>query len=273
MVLIGLDVGFSATRPSSGVARLGADGAVRLGHTTSAWEARREFTGTDLADVAAIDAPYTTAGAAAVRGCERVFTLGAFQRRCKPGLSHVPGTGQNFRAAGWASAQQLRHLAPTRELATDFPRVDGCNIVEAFPNAYLGVCLSAEAYGDMVKLRRGQKFDWLYDNWVRLQLFRGVIAELRLRPLEGLEGECTANRHHDQRAAIVCLLTAAGVAAGRYVAVGDPSGGYFFLPPWPRWAAWAREELDRKRAIVPLGLEVWIDGGIYPAADPLPATC
>ncbi len=180
-----------------------------------------------------------------------MFTLGAFQRRCKPGLSHVPGTGRNLRVAGWASARQLKSIVPTRPLAAEFPRVDDCNIVEAFPNAYLGVCLSAEAYEGMVKLRRGQKFDWLYDHWVGHQLFRGVIAEL-----------C---------AAIVCLLTAAGVASGRYVAVGDPSGGYFFLPPWSRWAAWAREELDQKRATPP-GLEVWIGGRRYPASAPLPAT-
>jgi hypothetical protein len=150
--------------------------------------------------------------------------------------------------------------------------VDGSNIVEAFPNAYLGVCLSAEVYGRMAKLRRGRKFDWLYDHWVGLRLFRGVIAELRVGSLEGLEAECAANGHHDQRAALVCLLTAAGVASGRYVAVGDPSGGYIFLPPWPRWAAWAREELDQKRAAPP-GLDVWIDGRRYPAAAPLPAPC
>jgi predicted nuclease with RNAse H fold len=57
MVIIGLDVGFSATRRSSGVARLASDGGLRLSHTTSRWENRREVTGMESAGVAAIDAP------------------------------------------------------------------------------------------------------------------------------------------------------------------------------------------------------------------------
>jgi predicted nuclease with RNAse H fold len=260
LVLIGLDVGFSATRRSSGVARLGPGGDVRVGHTTSAWEARRELTGTERADVVAIDAPYTTSAAGAARSCERVLARGAFQRRCKPGLSHVRGTGRTFRAAGWDSARQLKALAPARALAAEFPRVDGCNVVEAFPNAWLGVCLPAELYAEPARLRRGRKFDWLYDHACRLGLFRGWTAELGL-PGDSLARECASNRHHDERAALVCLLTAAAVARGRYVAVGDRASGYIFLPPWPCWSAWAREALERERASLP-GLELWSDGRI-----------
>ena len=78
MELIGLDVGFAAKRPSSGVARFGADGHLRLAHTTSTWESRGDVTGTEPADVAAIDAPYTTARPTETRNCERAFTLGRF---------------------------------------------------------------------------------------------------------------------------------------------------------------------------------------------------
>lgn len=269
MLIIGLDVGFSATRRSTGVARLAPDGALRLGHTTSQWERRREIIGLERAAVAAIDAPYTTAAPAETRGCERIFARGAFQRRCKPGLSHVRGTGRDLRAAGWASAQQLKPIAPYAALAAEFPRVDGCNVIEAFPNAYLGVCLPAEAYTSSPGVGRGQKFDWLYDGWLRRNLFRPLLGEIGWRPLAGVERACAINEHHDERAALVCLLTAAGVAAGRYTAVGDAAAGYLFLPPWPRWAAWARAALDRERSRLP-GLEVWIDGRRHRHADPLP---
>jgi hypothetical protein len=249
-LILGLDVGFSAKRPTTGVARLAANGTLRLGHTTSAWERWREIAGPEPVDVAALDAPYTRAAAAEPRACERALTLGAFQRRCKPGLSHVPGTGRAFRAAGWTSAQRLKPSAPERALTAEFPRIDSCNVVEAFPNAFLGVCLPDAAFPPTPRLRRGQRFEWLYDAWLRLDLFPPLIAAIGLPQLDGVLDACGRNAHHDQRAALVCLLTGACVKTGRYTAIGDAAGGYLFLPPWSRWAAWARTELDRARARV-----------------------
>jgi hypothetical protein len=258
-VIVGLDVGFSRKRPSSGVARLRSDGSLRLGHTTADWEKRRRILGDEPVRLAAIDAPYTRAGAEARRACERVLSLGGFGRRCKPASSHVPGTGRLLRQAGWESAQQLRRLAAATELAVQFPRLDGCNVVEAFPNAYLGVCLPLAVYATAPKLRRGKKFDWLYDAWRARRLFEAAVEQIGLPLLEHLPEACESTSQHDQRAALVCLLTAAGVLAGRYTAVGDGIGGWIFLPPLDAWAAWAREELERGRERTP-GLEVWSDG-------------
>lgn len=214
-MIIGLDVGFSSKRLTSGVARLDANGALRLGHTTVEWESRRQIAGPETAEIAAIDAPYTNAGEAEGRSCERVFTLGAFQRRCKPGLSHVPGTGRSLRAAGWASAQQLKQIAPSRALATEFPRIDGCNVVEAFPNAYLGVRLPADVYTGMIGVRRGHKFDWLYDGWVELGLFRSLIraaASATGPPRRHVQDESTSRRTRRARLPPDC-----GRCAGRQV--------------------------------------------------------
>ncbi len=259
MEVIGLDVGFSKKRASSGVARLGPEGNLRVDHAMDTWESRVAITGTGAIEVAAMDAPYTRAGASEKRGCERVFCLGDFQKRCKPAFSHVPGTGQQLRKAGWETAQQLKSLAPRIPLPAEFPRVEDCNVVEAFPNTYLGVCLPDQAYESRPRLRRGQKFDWLFDSWVAGHVFDAVMNDLGLAGLENLRNECMRNRQHDERAALICLLTAAGVASGRYPAVGDEPGGYFFLPPWSAWAAWARVELDRQRHRQP-GLEIWMDG-------------
>ena len=266
--LIGLDVGFSAS-PTSGVARLGADGDLRLASATSTWESRRVVIGTERADIAAIDAPYTTAEPAQTRSCERVFNLGKFQRRCKPGFSHVSGTGRKLRDAGRETARQLRRIVPRKAVSVQFPKVEDSNIVEAFPNAYLGVCVPDEVYDQMPSLQRGQKFDWLFDCWVERGLFRRVIEKIGLEQLADLETSFNRNRRHDERAALVCVLTAAGVFTGHYAAVGNEAGGYFFLPPWHSWAAWAREELDRQRAREP-SLEVWIDGNRHAIVDRLP---
>ena len=271
MELVGLDVGFSADRPSSGVARLTGAGELRIGHTTSSWEDRRRVVGAGPLDVAAIDAPFASAPAQQPRSCERVFSFGGFQRRCKPGLSHIPGTGQQLRAAGWEAAKQLRDLAAERALATPFPRVGPCNIVEAFPNAFLGVCLPTSEYEQMPKLRRGQKFDWLYDRWAGCERFGVLLSDLGLDGGGELQARCRENTQHDQRAGLVCLLTAAAVYVGRYTAIGDERGGYFYLPPWTAWASWAQRELDQQRRRLP-SLRVWINGRVLAVDDDLPRT-
>lgn len=79
-------------------------------------------------------------------------------------------------------------------------------------------------------------------------------------------------RHHDERAALICAVTAVCAYRGRYVAVGDVAGGYFFLPPWPLWKPWAIRALDDAwqapglRGIV----NIWIDNQVFNADDQLP---
>jgi len=44
---------------------------------------------------------------------------------------------------------------------------------------------------------------------------------------------------HELRAALICLLTAALAAQGTAAVIGEPSGGWFWLPPWSLWQRWA----------------------------------
>jgi predicted RNase H-like nuclease len=172
MNFIGLDVGFSSRKRSSGVARLNS-GVVSVGCATASLESRTVLFGVDEVDLAAIDAPILGRDSYDKRACERLFTLGCFQRRCKPGLSHVPGTGRAFRQAGHESARQLSKVSLGRELLVKFPRVWGTrNLVEAFPNAFMGVLLPDRCFDRMPKLRRGQKFEWLYDECLKRNKFR-----------------------------------------------------------------------------------------------------
>lgn len=268
MDLIGLDVGFSATRRSSGVARL-ANGQLRLGRATSVWSSRAEILGrSGRTEVAAIDAPIVPDLHWDARLCERLFTFGAFQRRCKPGLSQVRGTGRQLREAGFDTAGQIAPIVSDSDNMTQFPRVwAGRNLVEAFPNAFLGVAVPVTRYEVMPRLRRGKKFDWLYDQWVELDAFTEPAEALD--PTGALLRECENCTDHEERAALVCLLTAGEVARGRYTAIGEKSGGYFFLPRLTNWAPWARQELEKQRGRLER-LEIWVDGELIRDSQPLP---
>ena len=155
-------------------------------------------------------------------------------------MSHVRGTGTTFRAHGRMAGQHATVAALGAQHT--FPRVlPTTNVVEAFPNTFLGVALAESAYRARASLRRGQKFDWLYDQWVEANLFQKSV-ELAELPAVVAEA-CDREHDHEKRAALICLLTAAFARTGRYVAIGDEVGGYFFLPPRQLWAAWSQQQL------------------------------
>ena len=151
----------------------------------------------DAVDVIAIDAPIVPAGTPEhlSRKCEHIFSRGKFQRRCKPGMSHVRGTGRQLRTEGRRAADQITGSA-TR-------------IVEAFPNTFLGVILPEEAFPSPPG--RFRKFNWLYEQWMERGLFRQIVAAAHLPPEVTVRCEREPNR--DVRAALICLITAAFVAA------------------------------------------------------------
>lgn len=269
MELIGLDIGFSATRPTTGVARLSGSTLI-CRRATSAWESRAKVLGDHVAQVTAIDGPLLRRLDSPKRACESIFSRGAFSHRCKPAFSHVHGTGLRFRSAGRETAARLAKLTSGHDLAATFPRVrPDSNLVEAFPNAFLGVMLSDDAFRAMPALRRGKKFDWLYDQCRDILAFRRLLDVIGHENLPHVRDTMEANSDHEERAALVCILTAAGVASGRYVAVGNEQGGYFFLPSWECWEQWARQEIDAQRERV-RSVDIWIDGKRFGPTDSLP---
>jgi hypothetical protein len=50
-----------------------------------------------------------------------------------------------------------------------------------------------------------------------------------------------SEKDHELRAALICLLTAALAAGGNAAIIGDLTGGWFWLPPWPVWQSWAKQ--------------------------------
>jgi len=247
MHLVGVDIGFSERRRSNGIAVL-RDGELIRAERLSV--SQRDAALRELRDVdaVAIDAPLLPPGTADAlpRYCERFFSLGLFQKRCKPGMSHIRGTGRRLREHGRRAAEQL--LMARSFVTSNEPRQriwPDAPIVEAFPNAFLGVVIPEDDYVTATKMRRGGKFDWLYERWIDRGLFRAVAHAAQLPPEISARGE--AETDHDIRAALVCLLTAAFAAQGTAVAVGQDDG-YFFLPPARLWAKWASDSIDTRRA-------------------------
>lgn len=243
--LLGIDVGFSKSRPTTGIAWSSRDGfGVAKTHTD--WERRRGHIPSAMNfSVIAIDGPLVPIGSPdlLVRTCEQVLARGAFQKRCKPGSSHF-GTGLELKSAALETARQVSHLA----LAPIFTNAvfENVAIIEAFPNAFLGVLISDQTF-DTRPVRRGKKFDWMYDQVLEAGLFAKLMSVLSWDTpdlLECIETE----RDHEKRAAYICLLTAACAAAGKAEAVGNVTSGWIWLPPLEMWAPWAQVALEKNLA-------------------------
>jgi hypothetical protein len=269
--IAGIDSGLTLKDATSGVCRTGA-GGFALGHTYIDKLSRMQLLSPlKRFDCLGVDAPVLPKGVLhyTPRPVESLFMCGAFQTRCKPGASHVTGTGQALRRAGCDAAVQFE--AETAATApVNYPRIQqGQNVVEAFPNAFLGVMLPSEVI-DAAAAGRGEKTDTFFALCVQ----RGVFAALE-QHLAWLDPPFWASfpvtTHHDDLAALVCAATAVCAYTGKYVAVGEPSGGYFFFPPWPLWQRWARVALagERRRAEF-RAVRVWIDGREFDAASSLP---
>ncbi len=226
MHIVGLDIGFSERKRTNALAIV-RDGVLTVPELMYPSERDAALRLLDAVDVIAIDAPIVPAGTPEhlSRKCEHIFSCGDFQRRCKPGMSHVRGTGRQLRAEGRRAADQITGSA-TR-------------IVEAFPNTFLGVILPEEAFPSPPG--RSRKFNWLYEQWIERELFRQIVAAAQLPPEVTVRCEREPNR--DVRAALICLITAAFVADDNYAAIGDETAGHFYLPPMKLWQMWALRSL------------------------------
>jgi hypothetical protein len=109
------------------------------------------------------------------------------------------------------------------------------------------VVVPDDDYLTATRIKRGGKFDWLYERWIRRRLFQIVVTAAQLP--EEIAARCESEPDHDVRAALVCLLTAAFAANGTGVAVGQAVDGYFFLPPAHFWSTWAKESVSADAGI------------------------
>lgn len=230
MKLLGIDVGFAKDRDTTGVA-IYDEGEIGIWRATTDWENRRRHF-PSLAwqpDVVAIDAPLVGQDISVRRFVEMEFSKHPFQNRCKAGLSHS-GMGLELRKAGHATRDQV--------IASGIARHHQC--FEAFPNAFIGVLVPDVYYQNMPELKRGHKFDWLYDTAIKHNLFRDLYFLLNIP--QHLQDAIAKEHDHEHRAAWICLLTAWCVFYNVVKAVGDADGGWFWLPPGSLWQSWTRQE-------------------------------
>ena len=228
--LLGVDVGFSKARKTTGLAWR-VDGRIGVSLAGTSWLSRSaELPSGILFDVIAVDAPIVPSGPGqdGARGCESVLSRDAFSRRCKPGMSHF-GRGLALRHAGANASGQFGEVCP--------------QIVEAFPNAALAVLLNEAAFDETV-LHGQAKSDRYYEAAARQGALEKMLDALGWIS-DGEAQRVLRERHHDLRAALVCLMVAGFAAAGTATAVGDHFGGHIVLPPEELWTPWARNALSR----------------------------
>ena len=241
--LLGVDVGFSERSKTTGLAwRIGAQIETCL--AGSSWDARRSLLPRDTQfSLAALDAPVLAVDAPnSARSCEAVFYRGPFWNRCRPGLSHH-GRGLALRIAGSDAASQFKSVLASGRTAYGPEVLPGVPIIEAFPNTFLGVLVPETLYFTNIKDKKQPRSDWLYERAVECGALARVLRHLGWND-HGTVVQVETESNHDRRAALICLLTAGFAHAGNATIIGDPIGGWFWLPPKALWEPWALQGLE-----------------------------
>lgn len=240
--VLGIDVGWSLKARSSAVCRLDWD------HTNVRWTIARftanpgdrhdticavmagkplqavAFDGPLRGDLAPID-HYRTA--------ERQLSIRAIREAIGKLAQSNSGNGLLLNAAtNSCAAIVLDHgeIAP----ATHRHAIHDRAIVEGFPNSFLGLMLPDPG---PLKGGRGQRSDRYYKALAEA----GTLDALLIHHLPGRTAtdSFAGVTNHDDRAALICALTALGVANDNYIAAGD-AHGWIIMPPQGFIAEWAK---------------------------------
>ncbi len=237
--VLGIDVGFSDRARTTCFCTLEWNqsvAALQFRLTNSDAEARRRALVDLVGDRAllgvAVDGPLTR-GLRLVthyRSAEALLSRGVLQKRGKPGQTSAP-IGQKLHR----HATQLANL--TLECATIASSTNGgaihenC-IVEAFPNMFLAALVDERALPTLARDATDRYWDVLVDKSDRL-----LTLLAHLLPNRHLQNDLRRITDHEQRAGVVCALTALSVAMRDYVCVGDAEDGHIVLPPRSMWGS------------------------------------
>lgn len=228
-IVVGFDQGYSDNATSSGffIGELVDDQELRPveGPMHVTWKRAATLLKSALSqyDVAAvcIDSPLGQGNIApcSYRRVERVFSLGGFQKACKPGSSGSP-VGQKLASAArrtTAGVSGQSGYVPFRQLRMRTHH--RTPIVEGFPTAAMAV-LTSRASLPLARRRKTDKyFAALVPN--SGHTIGGVSLSNALMP--------TVVKNHDERMAVICAVIASWYVTQNFTAVGD-SDGYFVMP-------------------------------------------
>ena len=243
--VLGVDVGFSTIRRSSGVCRLDWNTEQIVWQTDRfrALPDEQERTiaataGDRMLEAAAFDGPLR-AGLEVIgiyRVADRMLTVRLGRHIGKPGQTNAP-VGKNLNAAANDLARQVLRRCEVRPVR-HATRIDDRAIVEAFPSSFLGVMLEDPS---RVPARRADRSDTFFEHLATCGTLQRLLDHLL--PGRTLSLSLESVRNHDDRAALVCAITALGVAAGDFTAVGD-ANGWIILPPRRFVQDWAWSHLE-----------------------------
>jgi hypothetical protein len=274
--VLGIDVGFSERKRTTGLCLLTVEGSyvrdIQLRRVKTDCDSRsRELLeliprGTHLA-MLAVDGPLIPGlsydANIRYRQAERLLSQGELLRKhCKPGQSSSP-TGRSLHKHATALACLVLKLQDKGCLlvvpAAHNERLCEYAVVEAFPNAFLAVLLPEKWFERAGKVSRTNRSD---------RYWEATLEECdslpRLFSALGLDWVSVRDRlakinNHDERAALVCAMTALAVARRRYCAVGCSADGWIILPPLSAWGLaadsiepWAKRALENG---IPMGGE------------------
>lgn len=242
--VIGVDVGFSPTRRSSAVCRLDWN-ETYISMSVERFRAIEPERTNALGRAcdrpllaAAFDGPLR--GDLQVigryRAAERMLTRQLGRVIGKPGQSSAPvGKDLNLHAnecakavIGYQKLAKSQHKCAIHELA----------IVEAFPSSFMGLMLEDPR---MLDVRRGDRSDRYFVHLVETGGLKALLSFLL--PGRKLQGPLENVTDHDERAGVICAISALCVAQDQFVAVGD-SDGWIILPPKSFIQQWAWPKLE-----------------------------
>jgi hypothetical protein len=242
--VLGIDVGYSETRRSSSVCRLDWDSetVAFITERFCACEPERSRALVRVGDrqclVAALDGPLRS-GLGMIgryRRAEQLLTRRLQPLIGKPGQASAP-VGRLLNMHANICAKIILELKMVRAAVHGHP-IHNSAVVEAFPSSFLGLLIA-----DPISLqaRRRGRSDIFYSHLVECG---GLISLLQyLLPNRSLQASLEAVTNHDDRAALVCALTALCVAAGDYTVVGDVVDGWIVLPPPSLIQSWGWSKL------------------------------
>lgn len=248
--VLGIDVGWSENRRSSAVCRLSWDDRqidwrverFRANPSEREDAISRVADGRELLTVA-IDGPLQPRlnVIGRYRSAERLLSRGDLRRRIgKPGQSSSPN-GRKLNEQANEAAILVKRRCGIRK-ASHQVRIDEHSIVEAFPTTFLGVMVERPEELSYRRARSDRYFVHLAEHRCLDRFVQRVLGGRKWL------NEPRHIRNHDDRAALVCALTALSVAAGEFTAVGDREDGWIILPPRWAFADWAWTA-TRKRAL------------------------
>lgn len=238
----GIDVGYSTKRRSSAVCLMTWDDEIidweikRYRATDyERLETIRSVLGNRSLRAVAFDGPlkrgYTRIGE--YRSAERILTRSFGTRIGKPGQSNSPvGIRLNEEANNC-----VKIVLSVADVATSISgiRIDEHCVVEAFPSSYLGLMISDPVSIGAIRKNRSDKFfEALSSDGTFLRLLAYLLPGRKILRNFG------DVKNHDDRASLVCAMSALGVAIGKYCGVGD-NNGWIILPPRIFIQQWAHD--------------------------------